>query len=323
SNFNDTIHLGKKRYILMGALNNVYYSSFGLCAFNKDMLEIIDKDANLYEVYNSGNWTYETMYQYMYNASSEANGDGERKAGDDYFGLASHNNILQQFLTSGGETITVRGANGSPTYAGIDQPFINAWEFIVNKLTDPNCAVIPGITAGYNEYSSNGGTYNTVFNEGRALFLIENAHALSKSNTSDIDYGIIGYPKADTEAPYASPVYFGVSGLCVLSNNANIERTGTILENLCAYSYGTVDTAYMEGVLYYKYSKDPESVETMKNIFSTGTVDLAYIYEWADINHVLNNAFKTRDKDVVSLFKGIESTLKSEIQKSVIFYARS
>lgn len=321
SNYNDDIHLGDKRYILMGALNTVYHNAFGICAFNKKILDAVSPETDMYEVYNSGNWTYETMFGFMKLASFEGSGDGALDATDDNFGLTTHSNVLHQFLTSANQTVTKRNTEGYPSYQGLSSSFINAWEYIVDNLTNPNYAAIPGIKEGVSGFGG-GYNYNQVFNDDRALFIIENAGDLAKSNTSGVDYGIIGYPKLNVEDPYASPVYYGVSGLCILSNNIDINRTTIILENLCAYSYGTVDTAFIENTLYYKYSKDAKSVETMKNILASGTVDISYIYEWSDMNRLLSGALKNRDRNVSSLFGGIESELNSAINKSVIYYGR-
>ena len=176
-------------------------------------------------------------------------------------------------------------------------------------------------------YQQNGGDYNTVFAEGRSLLLIQSCGALTEINNADVNYGVIGYPKLDEYSPYRSPVYYGVAGVCALSNAIDIERTATILENMSAYSYGTVDLDFVENTLYYKYTQEANAVNTLQNVLSTGTIDIAYVYEkWigedASMNRYLQNALKARDRNVVSLFAEIENTLRSNIQKSVIFYAR-
>ena len=79
--------------------------------------------------------------------------------------------------------------------------------------------------------------------------------------------------------------------------------------------------------IYYKYAKDGRAVETMQKVLNSGTADITYVYEkWTtkdgNINVYLKNAFTARDRDVVSLFSEIENELKSNIQKTVIFYAR-
>ena len=327
TDFAEDVHLGDKRYVMFGALNTIYHSAFGICAFNKDLLEVVDKEADLYQIYNDGQWTLEKMNYYMKLASSEANGDSVRDTRDDYFGLAQHHNTLYQMLTSCGQTVTTEGANGYPTYNGLSATFISTWEYIVDNISDPNYACIPGITNGYSEYQHNGGDYNTVFAEGRALLLIQSCGALTEINNADVNYGVIGYPKLDEDSDYRSPVYYGVAGVCVLTNNMDIERTATILENMSAYSYGSVDLDFIENTLYYKYTQEASAVETLQKVLETGTIDIAYVYEkWLgddkSMNRYLQEALKARNRNVVSLFAEIENTLKSNIQKSVIFYAR-
>ncbi|MBO5203573.1 MAG: extracellular solute-binding protein [Clostridia bacterium] len=322
SEFNDAVHISQKRYALVGSINSVYYAAINLCAFNKSFLEQVDKDIDLFEVYTSGKWTWETMYQLMTKASQDVDGDGERKAADDKFGLAIHSNNLQNFLLSANELITEKDKDGLPVYVGPDEGYINTWEYVVDKISDPNLACIPGITNGYSEYSSKGGSYLTAFNGNRALFLLQGAGSFAKNRDSGVDYGLIGFPKPDESSEYYSPIYYGLSAMCIPSVTKDIHRTGTIVENLCAYSYGTVDKAYIESVLYYKYAKDGTSVECIEKAFACGNVDIAWVCSWAKIGGTIQSAFQKRNKDVVSLFKGEEDKIKSAIEKMIIFSGR-
>lgn len=322
SEVNASTHISDKRYSLVGSINNVYYSATYLCAFNKDFLKEVDKDVDLFEVYTSGKWTWEAMYQLMTKASEDVDGDGERKAADDKFGLSIHSNNFQNYLLAANELITKKGNDGLPVYVGPDEGYIDAWEYIVDKFSDPNLTCAPGITDGYSEYSSAGGSYITAFNGGRSLFLLQGAGSFAKTNESSVEYGLIGCPKPDEDSEYYTPIYYGLSAMCIPSVTKDIHRTGTIIENLCAYSYGTVDKAYIESVLYYKYAKDGTSVMCIEKAFGDGIVDIAWVCSWGGIGGTLATNFKKRNKDVVSLFKGEEEKIKSAIQKMIIFSSR-
>lgn len=322
TDFMDDIHISEKRYSAFGSINTIYHGAFGLCAFNKDMLEIIDPTADLYEVYESGEWTWEKMFNYMKLASAELGGDGGRKAGDDQFGLAIHSNTLINFLLTADEMIVEKGADGIPTYVGADVGYINAWEYIVDNFSNPNYTIAPNITEGYSEYSAKKGSYITAFNEGRALFLLQGAGAFARTANATIPYGMIGYPKPDVDSEYISPVYFGLSGMCVVSNCPDAERTGVILENLAAYSYEKVDKNYIESVLYYKYAKDAKATEVISKVFKMGKVDVAWVYSWGKIGGTLTDAFAKRNRDVVSLFESKKSAITGDMQKTIIFLSR-
>lgn len=322
TDFMEENEISDRSYVAYGSINTVYYAAFGLCAFNKDILETIDPNVNLYEVYDAGKWTWETMYGYMKDASEEVNGDSERMAADDKFGLAIHNNTLMNFLLTANERIVEKDKNGTPTYMGADEGFISAWEFIVDKASDPQLTCAPGITAGYSEYSSKGGSFSTAFNEGRALFLLQGAGAFSRNEGANIPYGLVGYPKPSETDEYRTPVYFGLSGMCVPFVCSDPERTGTIIENLAAYSYGTVDKGYIESVLYYKYAKDADATKVIAQVFEQGVVDLALINTWGSMGGTITTALKNRNKDVVSLFEQNESKIKGAMEKAIIFLSR-
>ena len=151
---------------------------------------------------------------------------------------------------------------------------------------------------------------------------MQGAGSYSRNEGAAIEYGLIGYPKRDVSDEYISPIYFGLSGLCVSSNCPDPERTGTILENLCAYSYGTVDTGYIESVLYYKYAKDAQATETIAKAFENGLVDIVLANSWGAMGGTINTAMANRNRDVVSLFEGKKSKINEDLQKAIIFLSR-
>lgn len=313
SKFNDSISIGNHIYSAAGDLNMVYYSAFGVCAFNYDLLNDLDQSANLFEVYNSGDWTWEKMFDYMALAADDLNGDGQMRATDDRFGLGMHYNALKSFLSSSGFTIVQKDSNGYPVYNGVSEKFGDAYTKVIEKVANPQTSVIPGgITEGYGT-SATGNYYDDTFIEGRQLFYIESSGALKRIKNGDVNFGIIGYPKYDENSDYHSPIYYGLSALSVLSSNSNLERTGTVLENLGAYSYDKLTTAYVQNVLCYRYANDPESVNTLMNAFDTGICDLAYIYNWASMLERIQDAQRAGNTNYVSLFKKAEKSLTTAI----------
>ena len=58
-------------------------------------------------------------------------------------------------------------------------------------------------------------------------------------------------------------------------SNGDTERTGVILENLCAESYNGVREAYNKATLNFKYIRDEDSAEMLNLVFDTGVFNLA------------------------------------------------
>jgi hypothetical protein len=91
---------------------------------------------------------------------------------------------------------------------------------------------------------------------------------------TDVDFGILPYPKYDdTQERYYSRVSY-YNPTLVPKTNSDLEFTGCILEALMCESENTVVPAYYEIALKTKYSRDDESSAMLDFIFSTRVVDI-------------------------------------------------
>ena len=93
----------------------------------------------------------------------------------------------------------------------------------------------------------------------------------------DDDFGILPYPKFDEDDEYTTAIN-GVAQLtCIPITVPNVERTGAILEALCAYSARDVVPAFYEVSLKTKYARDDESEEMMDIIKGSIIYDIGYL----------------------------------------------
>ena len=72
----------------------------------------------------------------------------------------------------------------------------------------------------------------------------------------------------------------------------DMERNAAIIENMAAYNHKNVIPQFIEITLYYKYAKNPQSLDMLKIMLSrTGFSDLAFLYNWGSISNITNTLF--------------------------------
>ena len=83
-------------------------------------------------------------------------------------------------------------------------------------------------------------------------------------------------------------------GVSVPATASDIERTGTIIEALNAYSYKAIDEVYYELTLQDKLARDENSVRMLDMITEARVVDIAVLNEsaWGDVIWAFLNSFE-------------------------------
>ena len=140
-----------------------------------------------------------------------------------------------------------------------------------------------------------------------------------KLRQMDIDFGIIPGPKWD-EAPenYANcggNPYF----MCVLTTNADLERTGILMESMAYESMKTVKVAAYDEMLMGKVSRDNDSEAMLDIINSTLVYDHPIAATYLNTQITDNYMFKGKN-DYASFFTKFESKITKEIQKYIDAY---
>jgi hypothetical protein len=164
---------------------------------------------------------------------------------------------------------------------------------------------------------NNGGV--EYFKAGRSLFYNETMGNAQKLRQMDIDFGIIPGPKWDE----AQESYYNCGGnpyfMCVLTTNADVERTGIIMESLAYESVDTVKVAAYDEMLMGKVSRDNDSEAMLDIINSTLVYDHPIAFTYLNEQVAQNYLFKG-NTDFASLFTKNESKIAKDIQKYIDAY---
>lgn len=264
------ISFGDTQYFLVGDLHLMFKESYWMCGFNKNILDENDLE-DPYVVVRNGEWTMDTMQTYMQTAVQDLDGDGTIELGD-RFGVTCYAGCTRAFMIAADEVYIERDASGIPQIKIPDDRFYSVYEKIVSILYAPEIDYVcfDGKTEGLKSNE-----WHDVFISGHALFYLEPIGSLKKLRDMDAEFGIVPFPKFNTEQQDYITYIAGYAAFCGIPITAsNAERTGVILENLCAQSYGELRNAYVETTLNFKYIRDKESVEMLNLILDSGRFSL-------------------------------------------------
>ncbi|MFA6948011.1 MAG: extracellular solute-binding protein [Eubacteriales bacterium] len=312
----DSLGIGDKLYILAGDLHLMLSESTWVMAFNKN-IQNNSGLASPYELVKNGAWTLDKFAEYSSAAASDLDGDGIMTANTDRFGATLYVNATP-FITSGGETPVTKDSSNLPVYNGMSERFYSLYESLVSNVYTNKNICIAGITPGL---ADEGTDWHNIFKNGQALFYCEVLGSLKKQRAMEDEFGIIPFPKyEESQDGYKNLIanYAAVLGIPV--TNTDTERTGTILEYLCAYSYRDLRPAYYDVLLEGKYVRDDESAEMLNLIFADSVFDLAAVYNWGSLTNTINEKAKAGKSDIASAMEKLNNKVNSDIEKTVSYY---
>jgi len=279
------------------AVGDATISNIGIamCIFyNKTLGKSYITD-NIYDVINSGSWTYDYFSATVKDLHKDLNGDGVMDSKDLYgFG----NNIgstLQPFVFSLGGRFTTKDKDDLPRLSMNNEKFIGIFERI------------------YSLHMESDGVYADVdFQMPRTMFannqLIFNTsavyHAATIYRNMEADFGIVPFPKADEKMEkYYTCHDPNVSLTAVPLTVSDPDKIGLILETLAVESYKTLTPAFFETALQVKYSRDEETVKTLELIKDGTTFDFVILYSGSDmIAQCCRELLKENSKDFASYY---------------------
>ena len=102
--------------------------------------------------------------------------------------------------------------------------------------------------------------------------------------------------------------------MCILTTNADLERTGILLESMAFESMNTVKVAAYDEMLMGKVSRDNDSEAMLDIINSTLVYDHPIAFTYLNEQITQNYLFKGKT-DFASFFTKFESKITKEIQK--------
>ena len=134
----------------------------------------------------------------------------------------------------------------------------------------------------------------------------------------ETDFGIIPYPKYDTEQElYNCRVSYYMPPV-LPTTNRNLDLVGAVLEVTNYLAMKEVTPAYIEGALKGKYARDEESIAMLDLILSNRVVDLGDTLYCANVRDgFFASMFSNKNQNLVSAAKGQEKIITRTIDKAI------
>jgi hypothetical protein len=300
-------------YGFIGDATLSMYKDLSVVFFNKNMFESYNLD-NPYDLVRTNKWILDKFIELGLSVSDDLNGDGKIDYKNDVLGCLSEavpNGTFQTALECG---IVGYDENKLPYFTGLSERYINAYE----KLYDFYCL-------NDNTYvlsTIDDQTYTTMktFNEGRVLLMCNFVYSTEHLRAMEDDYGIIPYPKYDTDQQnYLSQLGTSTSMLFVPINTADTELTSKVMECLAFYGYKLVSPRYFEIALKEKYARDEDMKEMLDIIRQGATIDFQFVYGTtigATPNDFrFSNPSPAISKDAMSRYTSVADEWTSNLEK--------
>ena len=308
--------INNKLFFVYGNLHLQYYEALYTIMFNKTLINNYNMD-NPYDLVNDGKWTLDKYVEMVTDITSDLNGDGVMNAKDDLYGAIVVTNQPINYAISTGERFSRTNADGTIEFLGMSERLYD----IANKITpilSNKSIYMTYDTAGVSSY---GNSIYSAFESNHGLFMVEVMGRVKELRTMDTDFGLLPFPKYDeNQSQYVSGIAFSASLMSIPVTCDNLDRTGAVIENICAGSYEELIPAYYEINLKGKQFRDNDSEEMLNLMLNNIQYDLAMIFNWGSFISMYNSAV-TDNTDLMSKYAAIEKALNLDLQKTMdLFY---
>ncbi|MCL2813260.1 MAG: extracellular solute-binding protein [Oscillospiraceae bacterium] len=312
----EILSFGHKIYFMSGDLLMVNNDTCCGFVFNKELLKDLALE-DPYPLVKEGKWTMAKLYDLCKDASSDLNGDGVYDYKDDRFGLIGQRDTLISFLHSAGEYICKKDDNDWPYITFGSERSIAAMEACFKVMYEGNIThnahhlegKVPAIYPVSEE----------MFMDNRVLFMWVRLRIVENLRSMDKDFGILPLPKLDESQPIYRTDVISYTGclMCVPVTTSNPERTGHILEAICAESKYTTMPAYYDVTLKTKMARDEDSSDMLDIIFANRVWDIGEISNFGDFGWQLIAMSMKNDSNIASLFEKRQGAMQKDIDKAI------
>ena len=314
------LSIGNRLFVMQGDLLVIHNDAMEAMIFNKALLQEYELESP-YETVKKGEWTFDKLYDMSRGVSKDLNGDGKMYIKEDLFGCIMQADTDISFIVSGGEKICSKDSNDYPiiTY-GTDRGYRVA-EAISRFMLDEDNFI------NLHRYAGQFGIYDEqvkMFSEDRALFSWIRMRIVERLRGMETDFGILPLPKLDREqADYITHMnpHTG-AGISIPATSYELERTGMIIEDLCAESRYTLQPAYYDLNLQGKFMRDDESREMLDIILKNTAYDIGYIYDFGNFSMTIVYFGMNKNTNYVSQFEKSEPKMLKDIEKTIEAYEK-
>lgn len=271
------------------------------------------------QLVKDGEWTYDKLYEMGRKVTGDTDGIAGMSEKDTY-GFLLNNNFPTSMYLGSGQRLTGKDKNDLPIIKLSSTSATDVVSKIFNIVNDPQCSV--GIESFEGKVTSVWTNATEMVANGNCLF-----RAISIIDVADLgdyqcSFGLLPIPKytADQEYYYSNvSIIYASSAALPASNISRADMSATILEAIVQASTNTTKYAYYEQLLKGRKIQDPESEEVLDDIFDHRVYDLGIVYQWGDINTIINTVVWSGNNTFASSLDSSIGTIQSKMDETISF----
>jgi len=246
--------------------------------------------------------------------TSDTNGDGVFKAGEDVFGFAHCPDTLYQMLVGGDVRMAKNNEAGIPEVTFMNEHTIDVFNTVTGMFYNENR------TFNWEKVGVNAGTE---FTSDKLLFMPTEFWVITTFREMDTDFGVLPIPKySEDQADYHHCVNQTVAAMLLIpKTNRDHARTGNVVSALGAEGKNLITPAYYEVALKTKMSRDMESEAMFDIIFDSITWDPGFMYDIGSIKSMLGGLVSRLDTELASTYQKQQKLFTKGLERLVKGYA--
>lgn len=299
----DIYSYGGHQYAGVGDWCLSMYSKLHAYLLNKDFMNTVALEDDLYDLVRDREWTLEKMFEIAALYGKDVDGEDQ-----DTYGVVGTSKVhFQLLLTGSGLKYIEKDDNGyhfaltdETSYRMIDRIMTLSAQYYYNNQPE----------------SANAGVNAKEFIENRVLLLAGIITTLSSLSNDAAHVGVLPAPLYDEDQDDYHTIAVGGLLTCFPGTlkQEDAENVGILVEALCYASWKDLVPLYQEKLLKIRRADSPDDSEMMDILFRTMSFDLG-CSTWAKKIRlpIMENIFHTGLKGIVSSYMtGLAGTLDEE-----------
>ncbi|MBE6681018.1 MAG: extracellular solute-binding protein [Ruminococcaceae bacterium] len=308
----DSCNVNGHLYVLDGDIqtDRLFYA---FCMFfNKRIFDELGVEYP-YQMALDGTWTFDEFSKLVKKGSKDLNGDGLLKQEEDQLGYYTREWYGPiQALYSGGQRIYSKDARGIPVLSLNSNKTVDIFSdfFKLADSDDVFLQLTPGRLAK-----------EDLFPVGRAMFADRGLGSAQALRSMDDEFGILPWPKFSADDEYKTVVNGHACLLTMPITVPDKQKSGKIIEALCALGNKEVLPAFYEVSLKTKFSRDAESEKMIDIIKDSIIYDLGYV-SGGTMNSVGATLAQSNNHDFSQFYAQNESKAQTDLQSFLKSYGK-
>ena len=305
----DSANINGHLYVLDGDISTHRLEYGFTMFFNKRIFDELGLDYP-YQMALDGTWTFDEFSKLVKQGSKDLNGDGLMKPEDDQFGYYTWPAFGPiEVLYSGGQRIYDKNTKGIPTLTLNTSKTVEIFSKFFNLCNSEDV------------YLPVSGTVGNLFTEGRAMFHDTGLGSAKDMRSMNDDFGILPWPKFTKDDKYSTVINGHASLVVMPITVSDYQRSGKIIEALCAVGKHEVIPAFYDVSLKTKFSRDYESEAMIDIVRESLVYDLGYITD-SVFNSIGGSLAGQSNPDFAATYARNESKALSDLSRFLASYAK-